>query len=155
MMKKTLSLLLAAAMLLAALSACGAGGEDVELIESPEPSAEAEATPAEPESSPEASAEPAHDWQALLASRAAAEVMMTVDGSDVTWDEFFYWLYVNVDSFEASYGQIDYSTELTEGMTYADYMKLRPHGRGPREPGRGRAADHRQQLRRGRHGGGL
>ena len=49
-MKKTLSLLLAAAMLLAALSACGAGGEDVELIESPEPSAEAEATPAaEPE----------------------------------------------------------------------------------------------------------
>ena len=45
MMKKTLSLLLAAAMLLAALSACGAGGEDVELIESPEPSAEAEATP--------------------------------------------------------------------------------------------------------------
>lgn len=125
MMKKTLSLLLAAAMLLAALSACGAGGEDVELIESPEPSAEAEATPpAEPEASPEASAEPAHDWQALLASRDADEVMMTVDGSDVTWDEFFYWLYVNVDSFEASYGQMDYSTELTEGMTYADYMKM-------------------------------
>ena len=71
MMKKTLSLLLAAAMLLAALSACGAGGEDVELIESPEPSAEAEATPeASPEALPEASAEPAHDWAWEAPSRS-------------------------------------------------------------------------------------
>ena len=88
-MKKILSLLLVSALLLTALAACGAGGEDVDLIESPEPSAEESA---EPVSSPEASEAPAHDWDALRDTHDADELVMTVDGSEVLWDEFFYWL---------------------------------------------------------------
>ena len=120
-MKKILSLLLVSALLLTALAACGAGGEDVGLIESPEPSAEESA---EPVSSPEASEAPAHDWDALRDTHDADELVMTVDGSEVLWDEFFYWLYMNVSSFESTYGAVDYTSELTEGMTYADYMLM-------------------------------
>ena len=63
---------------------------------------------AEPETSPEPSVEPSEsvddtetetasvpqlDFEALYASHDADEVVMTMDGEDVTWEEYFYWLY--------------------------------------------------------------
>lgn len=125
-MKKAISLILCAALLAAALSGCGGLGEDVDLgLESPAASAEPspEATEA-PESTPGAEESPAaaHDWQALWNSHDMDELVLTVDGSEVLWDEYFYWVYMNVSNFEASYGQVDYSQELAEGLTYGDYV---------------------------------
>ena len=63
---------------------------------------------AEPETSPEPSVEPSEsvddtetetasvpqlDFEALYASHDADEVVMTMDGEEVTWEEYFYWLY--------------------------------------------------------------
>ena len=63
---------------------------------------------AEPETSPEPSVEPSEsvddtetetasvpqlDFEELYASHDADEVVMTMDGEDVTWEEYFYWLY--------------------------------------------------------------
>ena len=122
-MKKAISLILCTALFVFALSGCGGLGEEVDLglenTASPEPSPEStEAPSSTPGSGDEESAD--RDWQALWHSHDMDEVVLTVDGSDVLWDEYFYWIYSNVSDFEAMYGQVDYGAELAEGMTYGD-----------------------------------
>ena len=124
-MKKAISLILCAALFVSALSGCGGLGEEVDLglenTASPEPSPEStEAPSSTPGSGDEEPAD--RDWQALWHSHDMDEVVLTVDGSDVLWDEYFYWIYSNVSDFEAMYGQVDYGAELAEGMTYGDYI---------------------------------
>lgn len=91
-MKKKFVLLLCAAMLLTSLAGCGTNG-DVDTTPTPD---------ATPTGTPEAVL--AHDWDAAHAYFEPDEIVMTVDGSDVTWEEYFYWLYYSISYMEQHIG---------------------------------------------------
>ncbi len=110
-MKKFSVLLLCAAMLLSLLAGCGTAGN----------------TDPTPTPTPEGTAEPAtaHDWDAAHAAYPADEIVMTVDGSDVTWGEYFYWLYYSVNYLEQYLGvTADFNAEsmLDPSQTYNEYF---------------------------------
>lgn len=48
-----------------------------------------------------------YDYDAAYAAYKPDMVVMTIDGLDVTWAEYFYWLYNAVYSIEYSYGEIE------------------------------------------------
>lgn len=51
------------------------------------------------------------------------EVMMTVNGRDITWSELFYYINQSVEQIAANGGQInDWSAVYQEGTTYKDYV---------------------------------
>ena len=79
-MKKFAICVLAALMLMTSLAGCGS------------PAAE---PTGEPSASPGASAEPMadYDWDAAYAKYSPDTVVMTIDGEEVTWAEYFYWLH--------------------------------------------------------------
>ncbi|MCQ2557976.1 MAG: peptidylprolyl isomerase [Oscillospiraceae bacterium] len=71
------------------------------------------------------------DFAAMYASFDPDEVVATVNGSDVTWKEYFYWYYSNASMLENYFMQMyvytgaesTYTDELREGVTYLDYLK--------------------------------
>lgn len=104
---------------------------------------------AEPETSPEPSVEPSEsvddtetetasvpqlDFEALYASHDADEVVMTMDGEDVTWEEYFYWLYysgVQVNNYinQMAANMSAYGMNVTwddaaddSGISFKDYV---------------------------------
>lgn len=60
------------------------------------------------------------DLDAAAAAFSADTLIMTVDGSPVYWDEFFYWFTVNLSYVESSYYITDWS-EVIDGETWAEY----------------------------------
>ena len=83
-MKKALILLLSALLLITSLAGCGAAEEQ-------EPEAEA--------------AE--YDWDAAYAKFSPDTVVMSINGSEVHWDEYFYWMYREYASYAAGYDLSD------------------------------------------------
>lgn len=83
-MKKALILLLSALLLITPLAGCGA-------VEEQEPEAEA--------------AE--YDWDAAYAKFSPDTVVMSINGSEVHWDEYFYWMYREYASYAAGYDLSD------------------------------------------------
>ena len=83
-MKKALILLLSALLLITSLAGCGA-------VEEQEPEAEA--------------AE--YDWDAAYAKFSPDTVVMSINGSEVHWDEYFYWMYREYASYAAGYDLSD------------------------------------------------
>lgn len=105
MMKKMMALLLAAVLCLTLFTGCG-GNTDA-----------AEATP-----TPEATTPPAViDYEAAFAKYTPETVVMTVDGKNVTWSEFFYMLYSSLSQIEYYMGEVRWEEELIEGMTFDGY----------------------------------
>lgn len=94
-MKKLFTLILAASMLLS-LAACG-GTSDSGQTPSPEPTESA---------SPSAEPSGARDMDAAYAKFAPDTLVMTVDGSEVMWSEYFYWLGYMVQTYESYIGPI-------------------------------------------------
>ena len=79
-MKKFAICAMCALLLISSLAACGTPTAE------PSPSASPEASPeATPTSTPVS-----YDWDAMYATYAPETVVMTVNGEDVTWDEYFY-----------------------------------------------------------------
>ena len=86
------------------------------------------------ETQTEATAEPieipAVDYDRLYALHEPDEVVVTVGGEDVTWDEYFCWLYMNAGQVESFFQQAAayYGTELkwtdsySYEQTYADFV---------------------------------
>ena len=107
MMKKLLSCLLSAAIILSALSGCG--------TEAPEESAAPTASGAE------------YDWETGYAAYEPDTVVMRVNGEDVLWDEFFYWLYSTYANGLAGY---DLSDPISgEGsMSFGQYAAMNAAG---------------------------
>ncbi len=93
----------------------------------PAPTAAAEtAAPAdEPEETPvpAAPADPGIDYDAAYAKYAPDDVVFTVDGTPVTWERYYCWLYSSMNQLESYYGITDWSMELEEGYTVEDYIK--------------------------------
>ena len=105
MMTRIMALLLAAVLCLTLFTGCGGNGDAVETTPTPEPT-----TP------------PAViDYDAAFAKYDPATVVMTVDGKDVTWSEFFYMLYSSLTQIEYYMGEIRWADELVEGMTFDGY----------------------------------
>ena len=105
MMKRIMALLLAAVLCLTLFTGCGGNGDAVETTPTPAPT-----TP------------PAViDYDAAFAKYDPATVVMTVDGKDVTWSEFFYMLYSSLSQIEYYMGEIRWNEELVEGMNFDGY----------------------------------
>ena len=102
-MKKLVSLALCAALLAALLAGCGQAADSPGTA-SPEASAEA---------SPEASAETVSlDWAAARAAYDLDATVLTVDGSPVSWGEFFYWFYYCYAQYSGVFGAVaDFNAE--------------------------------------------
>ena len=73
---------------------------------------------------------PAVDYDRLYALHEPDEVVVTVGGEDVTWDEYFCWLSMNAGQVESFFQQAAayYGTELkwtdsySDEQTYADFV---------------------------------
>lgn len=120
-MKKLVSLALCAALLAALLAGCGQAADSPETA-SPEASAEA---------SPEASAETVSlDWAAARAAYDLDATVLTVDGSPVSWGEFFYWFYYCYAQYSGVFGAVAdfnaeyiYAEDSTVGSVIMDEAK--------------------------------
>ena len=111
-MKRFAVCALCALILISSLAACGT------------PTAEPTSSP---EASPAASEAPLaeYDWDAAYARYAPDTVVMTVNGDDVTWDEFFYWLYM--DYVTNAYGNaLDVTS--SNGVTLGRLLALDAEG---------------------------
>ncbi len=105
MMKRMMALLLAVVLCLTLFVGCGDSSDTVETTPTPEPT-----TP------------PAViDYDAAFSKYAPETVVMTVDGREVTWSEFFYMLYSSLSQIEYYMGEIRWEEELMEGMTFESY----------------------------------
>ena len=71
------------------------------------------------------------DFEAMYAAFSPDDVIATVNGTDVTWAEYYYWLYSNASYIQSYFTQMymyygvgtSWSEEIEEGVTYADYSK--------------------------------
>ena len=105
MMKKLIALLLAVVLCLTMFVGCSEKTDTVET------------TP-----TPEVTVPPAViDYDAAFAKYAPDTVVMTVEGKDVTWSEYFYMLYSSLSQIEYYMGEIRWNEELLEGMTFDAY----------------------------------
>lgn len=119
-MKKILSTLLAALMLLSLFAGCSIQPNPYK--DDPEAAEEA----LHPESSTDTDAETVtdnHDFAAAYATYEPDMVVATVNGIDVTWAEYFYWCMNILRNVEAYVGPIeDYNADFG-GMSYAEYFR--------------------------------
>ena len=118
-MKKILSLILAAAMLLA-LCACGSSSSD-------DASAETAETETETETDTTATTETSDEMAAYDIGYAKYDpdtLVLPINGREVTWDEYYYWVSGSAYSLEYYYGVSDWGAEIYEGAgyTYNDYV---------------------------------
>lgn len=113
---KSLALLLTALLLFGCLAGCADTGVQ---------NYNADAT-ATPEPSPTASTAPdTRDYAAARAKYPLDTVVMTVNGSDVTWGEYFYWLYYSISYMEQYMGTItdlSATSSFDDTQTYAQYF---------------------------------
>lgn len=81
-----------------------------------------------PDNTPPASesARPASSGLNITGAAAAfdpKEVMLTVNGKDITWDELFYYINQSIEHIAANGGQINnWSAAYQNGTTYKDYV---------------------------------
>lgn len=107
MMKRMFALMLALVLCLTLFVGCGDSSDTVETTPTP---------------SPVPTADPAViDYNGAFAKYTPETVVMTVDGRDVTWSEFFYMLYSSLTQIEYYMGDIYWNDELMGGMTYDGY----------------------------------
>lgn len=133
-MKKFVSILIIICLVFgAAITYTGCGANDAaESKTSPEPSAEPSESVDDTET--ETASVPQLDFEALYASHDADEVVMTMDGEDVTWEEYFYWLYysgVQVNNYinQMAANMSAYGMNVTwddaaddSGISFKDYV---------------------------------
>ena len=116
-MKKTITLLLTAALLLGLMAGCAI---------SPNPNKDdpgAAAQTASPSPAPTESAATVHDLAAAYAAYDPDTVIARVNGLDVTWDEYFYWILSGLARVESYIGPIeDFSADFG-GVSMGDYIK--------------------------------
>ena len=117
--KKWLSLLLCVVMLFAVMTGCGDNSaandanqddqeEQLQIGGDIEDTTEMEQT---------------HNYANAYATFDPEEVVMTANGKDIHWKDFFYFIEYYITYVEMYTGTVtDWSAELTEGTTYQDYV---------------------------------
>lgn len=133
-MKKFVSILIIICLVFgAAITYTGCGANDAAESEtSPEPSTEPSENVDDTET--ETASVPQLDFESLYASHDADEVVMTMDGEDVTWEEYFYWLYYSgvqvnnyinqMASYMSAYGMdVSWDDAADDtGISFKDYV---------------------------------
>ena len=127
--KTLISLLLAAALCLGCLAGCGSTDPKPDdtapsATAAPAPDASATAAP-----QPEADDAQHAKYEAAFAKYAPDTVVMTVNGEDVTWAEYYSWLYYAMHQLESNYGIEDWAAPVSglEGVidepSYGGYAR--------------------------------
>lgn len=111
-MKKKLTVLAAILTVIAILSGCGVSGPAA--TGEPEESVEPAATP-EPEGSPDV-------YDLAYERYAPEEVVLTVNGEPVTWQEYYYWIYTIAYQLQQM-TEVDWSADLDGEYTYQGYAQ--------------------------------
>lgn len=123
-MKRIISLILALCLLSALF--CGCTGSEVREYTDPTDAPEDSASPAPADDEGgEADEDTTPAYQFAYEKFAPDTVVMTVDGADVHWDEFFYWMMDAMYLVAYYYGDItDWSEAcpFDSSMTYDDYV---------------------------------
>lgn len=131
-MKKFVALLIIICLVFgAAITYTGCGAADTA---EPEGSPEVSVEPSESVDEAETASVPQLDFEALRESHDPDEIVMTVDGNDVTWEEYFYWLYYSgvqvnnyinqMASYMSAYGMdISWDDAADDsGVSFKDYV---------------------------------
>lgn len=131
-MKKIIALLMVFCLAVTALAGCGsAESEDAtaEVASSAAPADDADTAAAEETSAPVEYT--MVDFAALYNSRDAEEIVAEIDGHEVTWQEYYYWLYMQASQMQsyfiqmAAYGgnRISWADDIGDGSG-DDYSAL-------------------------------
>ncbi len=122
-MKKKITTILAAGALSLAVTGCSAESPDAEVTPTTAPSAAVESgdTTLAPAATPQ-TIEPV-DYSYAYEKYEPDMVVATVEGIDVTWEEYFYWGLNSYLYAEQVMGPItDFTTEISEGVTMNDFI---------------------------------
>ncbi|MDR0862516.1 MAG: peptidyl-prolyl cis-trans isomerase [Oscillospiraceae bacterium] len=120
MKAKTLLALLLCAFMLLSVAACAKTDAPANTSEKPAESAEA---PSDGDSEPAPPVAETFDFDAAYAAFAPDDVVMTIDGTDVTWDEYYYYLFSAILDVQATTGELpDWSLPVDEGLSYTGYI---------------------------------
>ena len=111
MTKKILALLMALVLMMGCLAGCG-GSDKQEESSSPSDLGSADASP----TPGTADVETPDKYRLAADAYPADTVVMTVNGLDVRWDEYYYWLVNLAMQIESSYGEVDWSS-LIDGVS--------------------------------------
>lgn len=106
-MKKIIALLMVFCLAVTALAGCGsAESEDAtaEAASSAAPADDADTAAAEETSAPVEYT--VVDFAALYNSRDAEEIVAEIDGHEVTWQEYYYWLYMQASQMQSYFIQM-------------------------------------------------
>lgn len=123
MNKKLAALLMALVMIFTCLTACG--NSQPEETPAPESSEAPEAAPG-----PASEKEPGR-YDLACAKYEPDEVVMTINGEPVTWEEYFYWIYTIAYQFEQLLGpdtEVDWSADLDGEYTNQSYAQAYAEG---------------------------
>ena len=130
-MKKFIALLIAICLAFAIFTGCNgtsaSDGTSVEDTAPAESSAPSEEPAAEADEQPAAEIHSV-DLEALYASHEPDEVVASVDGSDITWGEYYYFLSVQVQQIDNYFAQmasyygetVNWDDEIDTDATYED-----------------------------------
>jgi len=132
MLKKISILLLSSAMLLTSLTACQSS--ELKPMNS---SALSSAAPADEKDDPEAADETPEpkDYTYAYEKYSPDDVVMTIDGSDVAWKEYFYWVKYMASDIEQYTGPVDdwndtldFGAAEGDEVTNAEFLKESAEG---------------------------
>lgn len=131
-MKKIIALLMVFCLAVTALAGCGSAESEnatAEVASSDAPADDADTAAAEETSAPVEYT--VVDFAALYNSRDAEEIVAEIDGHEVTWQEYYYWLYMQASQMQsyfiqmAAYGgnRISWADDIGDGSG-DDYSAL-------------------------------
>ena len=124
MNKKLMALLLALVMCTSLLAGCGSSASAPEET-TPVETIDVEATPEATDSTEDdaAAKETYERYKKIYDKYDPDTVVMKVNGEDVTWSTYFYWLYSMATQFEAVYGITDWTKPFDLNSTCESYLK--------------------------------
>ncbi len=126
MKSKIIAFILVAVLAISLFSGCGSNP----VVETPAPSAEQpEETPSATEEDPAEPAVPStittFDYASAYGAYAPDTVVLTVNGAEITWKEYFGWLYSIIEQYEMYLGTtFEWSDSFSETQTFDEYAKF-------------------------------
>ncbi|MGE4484351.1 MAG: peptidylprolyl isomerase [Oscillospiraceae bacterium] len=126
-LKRILSLLLCAAMLVSVVSGCAKNDENADSTEGGISLNEDVEGPIDgiegTSDSTGDTTEINHDFEKAYATYEPDTVMAVIDGEDITWQQLFYWINNTLNNFEQNYQEItDFDAICYDDVTYGQYV---------------------------------